>query len=222
MRAGRPTPLQAGCFAAGLLLLAMALVSPLCRLAASLAAAHMVQHVLIVAAAPPLLIIGSRHATTPPAGRGDHAALAAGCYAAAIWLSHLPAVYQAALREPAVHLLLLTGQLAAGLWFWQVVLRAALAPGAAPNARSGGALLGLFATFMHTSLLGALLTFASAPWYPIYQLRPQAWGLSPLEDQQLAGVIMWVPMSALYLAAGLALMARLLARPAPAAHSPGS
>ena len=72
-----------------------------------------------------------------------------------------------------------------------------------------------FATFMHTGLLGALLSFAGAPWYPLYELRPQAFGLTPLADQQLAGVIMWVPMSAIYLAAGLAVMARLLEEPGP-------
>jgi cytochrome c oxidase assembly factor CtaG len=223
-RARRPTPAQAGCFAAGMLLLAVALVSPLCRLAATLAAAHMVQHVLIVAVVPPLLIIGGALKILPGSGSRAgwlaHPAAAGVLYAAAIWLSHVPAIYQAALLEPAIHLLLLTFQLGAGLLFWQVMLHA----GAQRSARLGGALLMAFATFMHTNLLGALLTFARAPWYPLYELRPQAWGLSPLEDQQLAGVIMWVPMSTLFLAAGLALMARLLGTPEPAraGQSPGS
>jgi cytochrome c oxidase assembly factor CtaG len=203
-----------------MLLLAAALISPLCRLAASLASAHMIQHVLIVAAVPPLLLLGAAPVTLRPAGRAGHPALAAGLYAAAIWLSHLPAIYQAALLEPAIHLLLLACQLAAGLLFWQVLLRPAAAPGTQRNARLGGALLMAFATFMHTSLLGALLTFASAPWYPLYELRPQAWGLTPLADQQLAGVIRWVPMSALYLAAGLTLLARLLEVREPAGQSP--
>ena len=123
-------------------------------------------------------------------------------------------VYEAALLEPALHLLLLALQLGAGLWFWQVLLGAVAATGD-QRARSGGALLMAFSTFMHTSLLGALLSFAGAPWYPLYELRPQAWGLTPLADQQLAGVIMWVPMSAIYLAAGLAAMARLLEEPGP-------
>jgi len=219
-RAGRRTPIQAGCCVAGMLLLAAALVSPLCRLAASLASAHMIQHVLIVAAAPPLLVLSLAPASLRRAAQACHPALAAGLYAAAIWLSHLPAIYQAALLEPAVHLLLLACQLAAGLLFWQVLLRPAA--GAERGTRSGAALLMAFATFMHTSLLGALLTFASAPWYPLYELRPQAWGLTPLADQQLAGVIMWVPMSALYLAAGLALMARLLQFREPAGQSPDS
>ena len=220
----RPSLAQVTGAAVGLLLLAVAVVSPLCRLAASLASAHMVQHVLIVAVVPPLLIISGAVVAIrqglPPlarvpgvAPRLGHSAPAAALYAAAIWLSHVPAIYQAALLEPAVHLLLLAFQLGAGLLFWQVMLRAATLPGDDRNVRIGGALLIAFATFMHTNLLGALLTFAHAPWYPLYELRPTAWGLSPLADQQLAGVIMWVPMSTLYLAAGLALMARLLAEP---------
>jgi len=222
VRTGRPTPLHTGCFVAGMLLLALALLSPLCRLAASLASAHMIQHVLIVAAVPPLLLLGTAPATLRPTGRACHPGLAGGLYAAAIWLSHAPAIYQAALLEPAIHLLLLAFQLAAGLVFWQVLLRSAATSGAPRHAGIGGALLLAFATFMHTSLLGALLTFAATPWYPIYALRPLAWGLTPLADQQLAGVIMWVPMSALYLAAGLALMARLLDGRQPAGQSPDS
>ena len=227
-RAGRPTPLRTACFAAGMLLLAAALVSPLCRLAASLASAHMIQHVLIVAAVPPLLIVSGALATrrqglpaTARRSAGSVAqwlgrpALASVLYAVAIWLSHTPAVYEAALLEPAIHLLLLAFQLGAGLLFWQVLLRPVATREARSNGRIGGALLMAFSTFMHTGLLGALLTFASAPWYSIYELRPQAWGLTALEDQQLAGVIMWVPMSALYLTAGLALMARLLEVRAP-------
>jgi putative membrane protein len=223
-RAGRPTRWQAAAFAAGAALLVLALVSPLCRLAASLASAHMVQHVLIVAVVPPLLIMSRGLATVrqglravaprEPGGWLDHPGLASAVYALAIWLSHAPVIYEAALLEPALHLLLLASQLGAGLWFWQVLLGAVAATGD-QRARSGGALLMAFSTFMHTSLLGALLSFAGAPWYPLYELRPQAWGVTPLADQQLAGVIMWVPMSAVYLAAGLAAMARLLEEPGP-------
>ncbi len=220
-RAERPSPLRTAGFAAAMLVLGLALVSPLCRLAASLAAAHMVQHVLLVGVVPPLLVM-SRALSTMRRGLPVPMRLAAASglaapgvatalYALAIWLSHAPAVYQAALLEPALHLLLLAAQLGAGLLFWQVLLGAL----GAPRARSGGALLMALTTFMHTGLLGALLSFAAAPWYPLYELRPQAFGLTPLADQQLAGVIMWVPMSALYLAAGLAVMARLLEEPGP-------
>jgi putative membrane protein len=58
---------------------------------------------------------------------------------------------------------------------------------------------------LHTSALGALLTFANTPWYPVYRDTTATWGLTPLEDQQLGGLIMWVPACAVYIAGGLVL-----------------
>jgi cytochrome c oxidase assembly factor CtaG len=71
----------------------------------------------------------------------------------------------------------------------------------------GGAIFYLFATAMHSGGLGALLTVSPRPWYPAYEGMTAAWGLTPLEDQQLAGLIMWIPAGASYLVAGLALTA---------------
>ena len=68
-------------------------------------------------------------------------------------------------------------------------------------------MLYLFTTAVHTGILGALLTFAPHLWYPAYGTTMQAWGLSPLEDQQIGGLLMWVPASLVYLIAGLALFA---------------
>ncbi|HXH25334.1 MAG TPA: cytochrome c oxidase assembly protein, partial [Vicinamibacterales bacterium] len=123
-------------------------------------------------------------------------------YAGAIWLAHVPRVYQAALTDPAVHLLLVALLLAVGYLFWTTLIRGSAA----------GGILMAFAALVQTGLLGALLTFAPTPWYPVFASRAAPWGLTPLEDQQLAGLIMWVPMGAVYLAAGLAALARLLAR----------
>jgi cytochrome c oxidase assembly factor CtaG len=154
---------------------------------------------------------GAARLDTDPADRWlDRPALASGLYGAAIWLSHTPAVYEAALLDPTIHLLLLAFQLTAGLLFWRIIVRCVARPEGGRDGGQGAALLMAFSTFMHTGLLGALLTFASTPWYPIYGLRSQAWGLTPLEDQQLAGLIMWVPMNGIFLAAGLAVMAQLL------------
>jgi putative membrane protein len=75
-------------------------------------------------------------------------------------------------------------------------------------------MLYLFTTMLHTGALGALLTMAPTPWYPSYAASTGALGLDPLEDQQLGGLVMWVPGSVAYLIAGLTVMARLLARPA--------
>ena len=83
--------------------------------------------------------------------------------------------------------------------------------------REGVAVLYLFATMLHTGALGALLTVSTAPWYPL--ATTAAWGLSALEDQQIGGLIMWIPAGTVYIAAALWLMARWMsgsaASPAP-------
>lgn len=190
-------------FLAGWLLLAVALVSPLCRLAASSASAHMAQHAILVALAPPLLVLGLTRGRRDARSTWPGLPAVSLAYGAAIWLAHAPRVYEAALDGPAAHLLLLAVLLGSGLLFWDQVLR---------RARAGEAILALFLAMVHTGLLGALLTFAPRPWYPVFAGRVEAWGLSPLEDQQLAGLLMWVPMGGVYLAVALALLARVLAR----------
>jgi cytochrome c2 len=92
--------------------------------------------------------------------------------------------------------------LGTALLFWWTVLRRRDGRLGAPVA-----VLALFTTAVHTSLLGALLTFSSRVWYPVYLARTAPWGLSPLEDQQVAGLIMWVPAGISYAAAALALLA---------------
>jgi putative membrane protein len=74
----------------------------------------------------------------------------------------------------------------------------------------GVAVLYLFTTALHSGLLGALITFAASVWYPAYRETTASWGLTPLEDQQLGGLIMWVPACLTYIVAGLALFAAWL------------
>ena len=71
----------------------------------------------------------------------------------------------------------------------------------------GAAALYVFTTSLHSGLLGALLTFSRSVWYPSYVGLTSSWGLTPLEDQQLGGLIMWIPAGVLYAIAGLALVA---------------
>ncbi len=186
-------------FLAGWLLLVLALVSPLCRLAATTASAHMVQHGILVALAPPLLVLGL------PAGlwrRWLPGPLAASLlYAAAIWLSHAPRIYEAALLQPSLHLAPLALLLAAGLAFWSGLR-------AAPS--GGHTALMAFAAMGHTTLLGALLALSPDPWYPLFTDRVETWGITTLEDQQLAGMIMWVPMAGVYLVAALVGLSMML------------
>ncbi|HWI84008.1 cytochrome c oxidase assembly protein [Ramlibacter sp.] len=230
---------QVAAFAGGWLTLVMALVTPVDTLGAQLFAAHMVQHELLMVAAAPLLVLGRplaawtwalapRHRQL--AGRATRAAWLAASWhgltrpltawalhAIALWAWHLPALFEAALHHEGVHMLQHASFLVTALFFWWTVLG-----GDARAVRGGSSIASLFTTMMHTGALGALLTFAPGAWYPSYGATSHAFGLTPLEDQQLGGLVMWVPGGLAYLAAGLALVGRLLARPAltPATATP--
>lgn len=201
----------------GWLLLALALISPLCRLAATLVSAHMVQLMVLTIAAPALLALGAARliprnniaqATGADATSGGALAAATFVHGALIWLWHVPVVYAATLESPLVHWFAYAALCGAAFWFWRSVLHAA-------PAMRGRALLALVATTAHTGLLGALLTFAQVPLYAGVAAGARAWGLTPLEDQQLAGLIMWVPGSLAYLVAGIALAVHALRPSAP-------
>jgi putative membrane protein len=218
-------PWQAGCFGAGLLVLLVALVSPLDALSGQLSAAHMVQHMLVMNLAAPLLALGSPAVVllhgVPPAYRRplgklwrwlDPAALRRPVapwvlYSAALWAWHLPGLYQAALRHPVVHDLQHLTVFAAAFVFWRAVLDPA------GRRRSGPAvgLVYLFTTSLHATVLGVFMTLAPRPWYPDYEGRTGAWGLTALEDQQLAGLIMWMPACLAYAAGAVGLLAAWLA-----------
>jgi cytochrome c oxidase assembly factor CtaG len=198
---------RAAVFAAGMLLLLLALVSPLCRLAAATASAHMVQHVILVALAPLFLAIGAPSRFLASAARGAAGVFASAVlHGAVIWAWHVPALYEAALLSIPVHLVMYLSLVAAGALFWSAILSAF----ASRAERAGVAVLVLLVTFVHTGLLGALLSFSPAPWYAIMAPGAVASGFSPLADQQLAGLIMWVPMGAIYLVAALVLAGKAL------------
>ena len=91
--------------------------------------------------------------------------------------------------------------LAAALLFWWAIVR---------RRPDGIAVLYVLTTLLHTGFLGALLTFAPNVWYPAYMSTANPWGLGALEDQQLGGLIMWVPAGAIFIVAGLLLLAQWL------------
>lgn len=203
LRRGRGlAPRHAIAFAAGWLALLAALAPPLDRAAAGSFAAHMVQHELLMVVAPPLLILGrpfAALAATLPARAVRLAALplaipplaAVVLHGAALWVWHAPRLFDAGLDSDAVHAL----QHASFFWtaalFWWTVFR---------RVRTGTAVLYVLATLIHGGALAALLTFAPAPLYA---------GAS-LADQQLGGLIMWVPAGYAMLLAGLVAFDRLL------------
>ncbi len=214
-------------FACGWLALAGALISPLDAWGAVLFSAHMVQHEMLMIVAAPLLVLGRplaawTWALAPRyrrlAGRTTRSAVLAwawnvltrpvsawALHALALWLWHVPQLFEAALRSEAMHVLQHASFLGTALLFWWAVL------GRDPRSRSRGfAMLYLFTTMLHTGVLGALLTVSPMPWYPGYAAATSALGLDPVEDQQLGGLIMWVPGGLAYLVAGLAVAALLL------------
>lgn len=215
---GRGVPAwRSACFAAGMLVLAGGLLSPLHAMGDRLFAAHMVQHVLLMTIAAPLLALGAAPGAIawglPRATRRGFGALtraarplartgpATVLHGVALWLWHAPAAYAAALSSDALHWLQHASLLGSALLFWQAVL------GRRGRANPGAAIACLFLTALHTGLLGVLLALARAPLYPGQSAAAHDFGLSPLEDQQLAGLVMWVPGGLVYAAAALALAA---------------
>jgi putative membrane protein len=219
---------QIAAFAAGAAVLVIALLSPLEGLAEALLSAHMVQHVLLVTLAPPLLVLGkpevawlwalpTRWRRAVPRQRQARSAFrllaplakpvpAAMIHLATLWLWHAPALFDAAVTAPWLHWLEHLCFFGTALLFWRAVIRAA----AGREAAAGG-LVACFVTLLQSGILSALLSFAREPLFRTTDAA--AWGLTALEDQQLAGAIMSVPMGIVYLGAGLAMAARLLTPP---------
>jgi cytochrome c oxidase assembly factor CtaG len=228
---GRARHRQLLAFLGGWVALCIALASPLDALGGVLFSAHMVQHEMLMIVAAPLLVMGRPLAVWlwafphrwrrpvaqawrwPPLLRTWHlatGALAAWLlHAAALWLWHVPRFFQAALADPAIHALQHASFLASALLFWWTVFGRASEAQGASNAH---AMLSLFTTMVHTGALGALLTLAPAMWYPSCIESTLALGFDPLQDQQLGGLVMWVPGGLAYLIGGLMIGARWLSR----------
>lgn len=230
---------QSAWFGAGWLALFLALASPIDSAGSWSFAAHMVQHELLMIVAAPLLVLGQPlgvwlwafpaggrrrigTATRNGAVRAAWGSLTRPLNAwllhfAALWMWHVPATFQAGLASNGVHALQHACFLFSALLFWWAVLGRQ----GVRHAR-GAAIIYLFTTMMHTGALGALFTMSETVWYPIYGSRAQVFGLSALEDQQLGGLIMWIPGGLAYVVAGLVLCARWLQRtPAPVAATEG-
>jgi putative membrane protein len=211
---------QVGAFAAGWLALAVALVSPVEALAGTLLTAHMIQHLLLTLVGAPLLVLGAptlplvaalparvrgtTHRVRLPArwrrGLTSPVATAAACaaYITVLWVWHVPVLYEAALRSSIVHVAEHATMLGAAAWLWSTVLHR----GGPVRRLSVLAAPALFVTAVLTVGLAALLTFSPAAWYASYAQGAAVWGLTPLEDQQQAGAIMWSVGGILTTAAG--------------------
>lgn len=218
-------------FAAGWVTLAAALVSPLHEAGERSFAAHMFEHELIMLLAAPLLVaaeplvvllwafpaaarrtIGGVVAARPIAAswRALSGAVAATIIqAAALWLWHAPALFDLALASDGWHAAQHLSFLVSALLFWTAML------GRRGAAERGLAALCLFLTSLISGALGALMAFSQSPWYAGYaRLGMAPFGLTPAEDQQLAGLIMWIPGGLVHAGAALVIIAALVRRPA--------
>jgi putative membrane protein len=175
--------------------LAASLITPLCNLTVALFAARAVQHVLMLLVAAPLLVLGMRRGRI---GRFEAVAGPLG-FAAALWFWHLPAFYDATLRDNVVYWAMHLTVFAAAISLWRVLLG------------GGAAVFGSLFTGVQMSALGALLTLSPRPWFSVYDATTWPWGLTQSADQQLGGVIMWVVGGVLLSGFTVALLARMFA-----------
>ncbi len=215
-------------YGAGIASLVVALVSPLDALSALLFSAHMSQHEILMLVAAPLIVMGRpivallwalppgararlARAAEQPALHGawrtlTHPVVALIVHAVVLWAWHIPSLFEAAMRHDPLHAvqhLMFFGT--AALFWWSLLA------GRYGRAGYGVAVLFVFATGLHTGLLGVLLTFAHQLWYPIYAARAARAGADPLADQTLAGLIMWVPAGAILFVFALGLFAAWVA-----------
>lgn len=206
-------------FASGLLALAVAYISPLDAVSGSLFSAHMAQHLLLMLVAAPLiawsapvalLLRGLPKPLRKPAGqlagnvllrsfwsKLNRPLTAFALHIAALLIWHIPAFYSAAIQSEAVHALEHASFFLSALLYWWTVAHAR---------QHGVRLLSVFGAMIVSGGLGALMTFAGSVWYADHLSYVAAWGLTPLEDQQLAGLLMWIPSGMVYVAAAAALL----------------
>jgi putative membrane protein len=223
-RGRRESVLRASAFTFGLAAVAIALLSPLDRWGSQLFALHMIQHETLMLIAAPLLVVGRplplflwafAEQWRAGVGRLAHSApiqvawtvllspvVAWLVHALVLWLWHAPPLFEAALQNATIHDLQHLSFFVSALMFWAAMVESR------KQEQQGAAIVYLFTTTVHTSVLGALITFALRPWYAGYLQTPRYWGLTALEDQQLGGLIMWVPGSLVYIGIALALLVR--------------
>jgi putative membrane protein len=215
-------------FASGWLILAFALVSPLHEAGERSFAAHMFEHELLMLAAAPFLalsrpltamlwafplrprkLLGRVARWQPLSSIWDSltgAVTATLLQSAALWLWHMPVLFDRALASTGWHTAQHMSFLITSLLFWTAMFDT----GKRPNG-SGVAALCLFATSITSGALGALMAFSQSPWYHAYaELGISPFGLSPVEDQQLAGLLMWVPGGLVHAIAALVLVRQML------------
>jgi cytochrome c oxidase assembly factor CtaG len=206
LRRARAVQLSGGritAFLGGMLLVLVALCSPIDRLAEQLFFMHMIQHLLLLDLAPILVLLGLTKVLLRPltrrlmrveqaAGPLAHPVFAISLYVGVMVLWHVPAMYDAALEHPVVHVTEhLAFAIAGGLYWWHL-----LSPIRARRRLGGmGPVVYMLATKVFVGLLGILLAFSPDPIYDFYERQPGYWGLSPGTDQAVGGLVMALEQS---------------------------
>lgn len=216
-----------GYFTGALVVFLLTLLSPLNTLADGyLFSAHMVQHILLLLIVPALLLLSlprSVSLAVRPRLLG-HPFVGWSAGVGAMWFWHAPALCNAAVVSRPVHALQTASLLLLGCGFWRQIL----APREEERLSPPGAVLYLFSACIACSVLGIILTFSPVTVCSIYMMQPKdplgmlntiraGWGFTPERDQQIGGLLMWVPMCLIYLGAMFAQMARWFAEPATSA-----
>jgi putative membrane protein len=218
---------SAASFAAGWLTLFVALVSPVAWVSEIRFSVHMTQHTLLMLVAAPLLTFGqpilawmwaldARSRESLAHGVRGRATLASWhaltaplsiflIQAAALWMWHIPSWYQAALHHDSIHALEHLCFVLSGSLFWWAMVH-----GRYGRSGYGLAVFYVFMTAIHSAGLGALIAMSPSVWYPDYAAQGAAWHVDALADQQLAGVLMWIPAGLVFIVLGLALIAAWL------------
>jgi putative membrane protein len=214
-------------FACGWSALVASILPPLDSLAIELFSAHMAQHELMMLVGAPLVIAGRPLSTclwgVPDRWRPAAAAtlqarpaartwrlltaplVAWALHGIAIWVWHLPALYDAAVESEGIHALQHAMFVGTSALFWWGLLY-----GRYGRAGYGAAVFYVFTTVIHTGILGAAVTFAGVPLYPVYAAPAAARGIDQLADQQIAGLVMWIPAGIVMTLLGVALFAAWL------------
>jgi len=227
-RGARVRAVERVAFWTGWFALVVAVAPPMDRAAAGLFSAHMAQHELLMLIGAPLVIVGRPIVPwlfalpdrwRPAAGRGLQTSWISRAWQAlttpvvawvlhglAIWVWHLPALYQAAVRNEGIHAFQHATFVGTAVLFWW-----GLVYGRYGRAAYGASALYVFLTSVHTGILGALFTLSTGPFYPLYATRAAEAGVDAVADQQLGGLYMWIPAGIVLTVFGLALLVAWLA-----------
>jgi putative membrane protein len=176
----RAEPKRQLAFAAGWGIAAILFVSPLCALTVALFSARVGHHIALTMIVAPLWALGLPERW----GRNNSPLPALSVSTIALWLWHAPDFYAAAFSHPALYWAMQLSLLASFTWLWLGLIRS-------PHALVSG--VTALASAIQMGLLGALLVFAPQPLYLPHLATTLLFGFSPVEDQQLGGLIMWVP-----------------------------